>query len=223
MIKRIIILFAALVCSVPLFAQGAEGSTIPKEVFYLMPEMGKGTIYFTDRGPVNGKFNICAVDNSVRFLDAEGTELALENAQNVLQLVIDGVTFIYREGIFYRLQRVTPNTFVAIKRDVRILRDAQDSSYGMKSNTTAVESYSGLIDEHGRYIDLPGTRDIPYMQNESAFLYLRGMVLQPTKRNFIKCFPDKKNEISEWFSQNKKVDPTSVKEITDLCKKWGVQ
>ena len=219
--KRILLsVLAALIGVSSVKAQDNNSECIPYDVFYLMPQMGKGTIMFNDRGPVNGSFNICAIDNTVRFLDAKGTELCLESNENLLSVVIDGITFLYRENEFYRLERVTGNTFVAIRREVRIHNDKYNSSYGMDSQTTAIDTYDGF-EYHGYFVRIADSKGIPYIVSESASLYLRGMVLPPTKKNFIKCFPSYKEEINAWFKENRKVDASDVETVTSLCKQWA--
>ena len=56
-------LFWAAVCL--LSAQEGNGG-VPKDVFYLMPDMANGSVQFRGQPPATGKFNICAVDNTIR-------------------------------------------------------------------------------------------------------------------------------------------------------------
>lgn len=119
--KRFLICWLFLALSVcGLYAQVNAG--IPADVFYLMPEMTQGTLRFKDR-VVNGRFNICAVDQTLRFLDEKGTELALDNDADLLQVNFANVMFLHAEGAYYRLYPVTDAAYVAVKRDVRVMTD----------------------------------------------------------------------------------------------------
>lgn len=66
-------------------AQEKGSSGIPKETYYLMPEFAQGTIYFIGQGPAEGKLNICAVDNTLRFLDKSGKEVVAAGVLHELE------------------------------------------------------------------------------------------------------------------------------------------
>ena len=216
--KRIFLLIALLAFSLPrLGAQTNAG--IPADVFYLMPEMTQGTLRFKDRF-VNGKFNICAVDQSLRFLDEKGTEMALDNEGDLLQVTFGDVMFIHADGIYYRLYPVSDAAYVAVRRDVRVMTDTKSSSYGMSSSTTAVQEI-GVVDAGGHLVNFNDARQYPYKMTETAFLYRNGYIVPFSKRNCLKSFPVKKAEIEAWFAEHKKFDSSDVQTVLDLCKEWG--
>jgi hypothetical protein len=216
--KRIIAFLAALPLSIGLLsAQDSVG--IPNDVFYLMPNMTQGTLLFRDKSPVNGKFNICAVDNTVRFMD-KGKELAMEDDESMLEVVFHDVAFLHRDGTFYRLYPVSDEAFVAVKRDVLIMNDTKIASYGMESNTTAVQNID-TFNMPGRTLDLSDMKDIPYRMTETAALYRKGSIISLNKRNLTKCFPDKKADIEAWFNANKRINPEDIQTVLALCQEWG--
>ena len=216
--KRIVIFLAALPLSISLLsAQDSVG--IPNEVFYLMPKMTQGTLLFRDKSPIPGQFNICAVDNTVRFMD-KGKELAMEDDESMLEVVFHDVAFLHRDGTFYRLYPVSDEAFVAVKRDVLIMNDTTIASYGMESNTTAVQNID-TFNMPGRTLDLSDMKDIPYRMTETAALYRKGAIISLNKRNLVRCFPDKKADIEAWFAEHKKIDPTGIAAVLELCKQWG--
>ena len=218
--KHLISLLAALGLSAFLLS-AQDNIGLPADVFYLMPKMAQGTLLFRDKSPVTGQFNICAVDNTVRFKN-KGTELAMEEDESLLEVIIDQVPFLHRDGTFYRLYAVSDEAFVAVKRDVLIMSDAKTASYGMESNTTAVQTIE-TFNMTGRTLDLSDMKDIPYRMTETAALYRKGSLLSLNKRNFAKCFPDKKDEIDAWFAANKRVNPQDIELVLSLCKEWGVK
>ena len=190
---------------------------IPADVFYLMPEMTQGTLRFQDRN-VSGKFNICAVDQTLRFLDEKGTELALDNDAELLQVNFPDVSFIHAEDAYYRLYPVSNAAYVAVKRDVTVMTDTRRASYGMDSQTTAVQEV-GVLDAGGHVINFNDVRQYPYQMTEMAYLYRNGRIVPFTKKNCLKCFPTKKAEIEAWFAENKKAG--DVDTVISLCKEWG--
>ena len=216
--KRIIFLFFSFLLAAPYVGAQANAG-IPADVFYLMPEMTQGTLLFKDRN-VNGKFNICAVDQTLRFLDEKGVELALDNDADLLQVNFTDVSFVHAENVFYRLYPVSNAAYVAVKRDVTVMTDTKRSSYGMDSQTTAVQEI-GVIDAGGHVVNFNDIREYPYQITETAFLYRNGRIVPFSKKNCLKAFPMKKAEIEAWFAEHKKYDETNVQMVLDLCKEWG--
>jgi hypothetical protein len=94
------------------------------------------------------------------------------------------------------------------------------ASYGMESNTTAVQNYESMSME-GRIIKFDDLKEIPYRMTETAGLYRKGAILSITKKNCIKCFPEKKAEIEAWFDANKKMDPSDYKAVMKIMKSWA--
>ena len=216
--KRISSLLAALFLTTS-FAGAQVNAGIPADVFYLMPEMTQGTLRFKDRS-VNGKFNICAVDQTLRFLNEKGVELALDNDTDLQQVNFPEVSFLHAEGTYYRLYPVSDAAYVAVKRDVTIMTDTKSSSYGMASSTTAVEEI-GLVQGDGHLVSFNDARQYPYKMTETAFLYRNGYLVRWNKKNCLKCFPFKKAEIEAWFSEHKKADATDIDTVLAMCKEWG--
>ena len=214
--KRIL-LFLAVLAAPLLHAQVNVG--VPADVFYLMPEMTQGTLRFQDRF-VNGKFNICAVDQTLRFQDEKGMELALGNDGDLLQVNFGDVMFLHAEGAFYRLYPVSDAASVAVKRDVVVMTDTKNSSYGMASSTTAVEEI-GIVQGDGHLVSFNDARQYPYKMTETAYLYRNGYLVRWNKKNCVKCFPFKKAEIEAWFAGHKKADATDIETVLALCREWG--
>ena len=67
--KRILLLLL-LFAVFSAFGQEAKGD-IPADVFYLLPEFRQGMVYFSDQRPAQGTLNICAVDQTLRFMDKD--------------------------------------------------------------------------------------------------------------------------------------------------------
>ena len=216
--KRILLTLAALALS-STFLNAQVNVGIPADVFYLMPEMTSGTLRFQDRS-VNGKFNICAVDQTLRFLNEKGVELALDNDEELLQVTFPNVSFIHADHAFYRLYPVSNAAYVAVKRDVTVMTDTKRASYGMDSQTTAVQEV-GVLDAGGHVINFNDVREYPYQMTEMAFLYRNGRIVPFSKRNCLKCFPQKKAEIEAWFAEHKKVNATDIDTVIACCTEWG--
>ena len=117
--KHLISLIAAFGLSASLLS-AQDNIGIPADVFYLMPKMAQGTLLFRDKSPITGQFNICAVDNTVRFKD-KGTELAMEEDESMLEVIIDGIPFLHRDGTFYRLYGIGQRQLLQAKTITKTL------------------------------------------------------------------------------------------------------
>ena len=146
--KKIVLLLALLLASGAAFGQEAQGN-IPADVFYLLPEFRQGMVYFSDQGPAQGDLNICAVDQTLRFMD-KGQELA-SDADNIYRVIVDDIVFVRVDGAFYRLYPITDDLTLAFRRDVEILRDVKTGAYGTTSRTSSIREV-GMLQSDGMII-----------------------------------------------------------------------
>lgn len=212
----ILLFFAALAGA---RAQETTGQDLPEEVAYLMPTFMQGTVYIRGQGPAQGKLNICAVDNTLRFIDDNGTEMAAASHDNIIKVFIDTVAFVRHQNAFLRLCPVAGDMGIAVKREVRIVTDAKQGAYGGTSQTSAINEYSSLYAEGGIF-QLNKNRKYPYKVSESLFVYNGDTVLTPTKNNLRKLFPDKKDEVDAYF-KSKRSFPDNMDEARALISQWS--
>ena len=187
---------------------------IPAEYYYLMPSFGQGYIYLKGQMPAQGQLNICAVDNSLRYLDKGGKELQATNTENVVKVLIDTVTFLHHQDAYYRLSPVAPDMGVAVLRKVTIITDGKEIGYGITSQTTSSKSYTTLYAD-GAIYSLEESKKYPYEVTETLFLYKGDAIYPLSKKNFRKLFPDKKDQIDAYFKEGHSV-PQTLPEARDL-------
>ena len=208
--KRILTLLA-LFAGLSAFGQEARGN-IPADVFYMLPEFKHGMVYFSDQGPAQGEMNICAVDQSLRFMDKDGQELA-SKADNITKVVIDTVVFVRVDNAFYRLYPISDDLSLAYKRDVEILRDVRKGAYGTETRTSSIREVSTLQTD-GVIYTLNRAANYPYNVSESCYLYQAGAVTPINKRSLRKAFPDRKDELEVWLKSN--AIPKKLNETRDF-------
>ena len=199
-------------------AQDPAARGIPDEVYYLMPAFGQGTVYLRGQAPAQGQMNICALDNTLRFIDKDGTELAASNLDNLLKVRIDTVTFIRHDDAFLRQYPVSEDTGIAVRRDIKIIRDAKQGAYGTTSQTSAIRELGTLYTEGGSY-ELNKEREYPYRVSDVVFIYSGDSVMLPTKNSLRKLFPDKKDEVDAYFKSNRSF-PDNVSDACALLSLW---
>lgn len=214
--RHLITLFSAACFSMLLMAQPKTGS-IPDDIFYLMPEFGDGVVFFQGQPPAQGKLNICAVDNTLRFIDDSGQELEAESTDNIVMVQIGQVYFLHNSDGFFRKYPVTANMGVAYQRSIRILRGAKRGAYGVVDQTSSIRQYSSIQAEGGTY---KLSTEEPYEEDESISLYIGNTVIPMTRRSLRKMFPSRADEINAWFKSGHSM-PKTVEEAQNMLSQWA--
>ena len=211
---RIHILLAAVLAGILPAAAAAQDESqgdLTPEIYYLMPEFGQGMIWFSNQGPAEGKLNICAEDNTLRYLDKDGKEVVAASIDNVVKVQIDKAVFIRSEGAFYRIYPVSDEMAVAVRRDLDIQRDAQRGAYGSYSRTSSIREYSTLYADGVTY-QLEKSKKYPFTVSETCFLYTGGKIVSFSKRTLRKYFPQRKDEIDVYLKSGKSL-PEDLSDI----------
>lgn len=197
----------------------ASAQSLPDSVYYLRPAFGQGMVYFFGQSPAQGKLNICALDNTLRFIDNNGVELEASNGNDISKVVIEGETYLHSDGVFYRLYPVTPEYGIALERTVTILRDVKTGAYGTTSQTSSIREYNTFYADGVAY-SIGTDKVSPYTVSETIFLY-RGNSVHPfTKRQLKRLFPERKSDIDAWFKAGNSL-PDSVPEAIELLAGWS--
>ena len=213
------IVFALLLLAASAMAQEKKAPNgISAEVYYLMPQFSEGTVYLRGQRPLQGKMNICAVDNTLRFIGPDGEELSATEDGDIVKVRIDSVMFLRDHDIFYRLYPLSSEMGVALQREVRIFWDAKEGAYGSVSQTSSIQQY-GIIHSDGSTHTLSGLKEYPYSVSETLSIYKEGAIYPITRKNLRKLFPAHKDEIDAWFKAGNKL-PETVAEALDFLTRW---
>lgn len=213
------IVFALLLLAASAMAQEKKAPNgISAEVYYLMPQFSEGTVYLRGQRPLQGKMNICAVDNTLRFIGPDGEELSATEDGDIVKVRIDSVMFLRDHDIFYRLYPLSSEMGVALQREVRIFWDAKEGAYGSVSQTSSIQQY-GIIHSDGSTHTLSGLKEYPYSVSEIPSIYKEGAIYPITRKNLRKLFPAHKDEIDAWFKAGNKL-PETVAEALDFLTRW---
>jgi hypothetical protein len=191
---------------------------IPDEVFYLMPEFGEGMVFFRGQGPAAGRLNICAVDNTLRYIDDEGKEMSATSHDNILKVQIGDVSFLRYGDTFYRMYPINADTGIAVKRDVKIIKGARNAAYGTQSQTASIKEY-GVIHTDGGSVKLDSNKEYPYTMSETLYLYKGDNILLVNKKNLQAFFPEKKAEIKSFFKSGHSL-PQTPDELLSTLSPW---
>jgi len=176
-------------------------------------------VYFYGQAPAQGKLNICALDNTLRFIDNNGTELEASNGKDISKVIIEGETFLHSDGVFYRLYPVTPDYGIALERTVTILRDVKTGAFGTTSQTSAIREYSTFYADGVAY-NIGADKVSPYSVSETIFLFRGSSVYPFSKRQLKRLFPERKSDIDAWFKEGNTL-PDNVPAAIELLARWA--
>lgn len=218
MFKRIALLLL-LAAGLPwaLQAQSSAPKWMPDSVYYLMPRFSQGYVFLRGQMPAQGKMNICAVDNTLRFLDDKGAELS-SGEDNILKVIIDNVTFLRYDDVFYRLYPAKADVGVALCRKVRIIRDQKEAAYGGTSQTSSVKEYSTMYVDGVTY-NLNDDKEYPFETTETVNIYKGDTVFPLTKKSLRKIFASRKADVDAWFQAGHSM-PRTVEETLEMLSLW---
>lgn len=204
----------------PLALQGqnTSGNRIPDNDFYLMPSFAPGTIFFRGQSPARAMINICAVDQTLRFLDDNGTELSINDQDAIIQVQIDTVRFMRSGGAFYRMYPVTREIGIAFRRDTKITQGAKKGAFGMTDQTGSIQQYTTLYSDTSAQL-LNQNKPVAYTVSEGIFFYSGDSVFKFNKASLKKVFPNHKDEIETYFKSGNKI-PATIDAARALIATW---
>jgi hypothetical protein len=108
---------------------------------------------------------------------------------------------------------------VAVRREVRILRDVKEGAYGTTSQTTSVQNY-GTYYADGVVYNLDSDKEYPFTVSELVCIYKDDVIYPLTRKNLRKLFPARKDEIDAFFKSGEKL-PETVPDALDFLSRWA--
>lgn len=172
---------------------------------YVLPEFEECHIYYKDGSVTRSMLNICAFDNSVRFINAQDT-LKLRSIDNVDFILSSEKKFVNRDGAVLEVLREGADYSLVERKRLKISEPKQDSGYGAvpassSAKTASNDDYS--IHETHSYgflvsVDYSVSYDYYLLSPESE-------VIRSRKSSFIKAFPRIKDGINS-VVKSRKID-----------------
>lgn len=209
MLKKLLFTFSLLCAAAFTSSAQIEGSQtragdisniinyIPDSLVYALPEFSSGILIYEDGSVSRGLMNICNIDQKIMFRNEEGKLAVLTENNKVTHASIGGKHFIHHQGMFFNVKHFDTDG-LALVHSLTIFNDVKEDAYGMVSETSSIYSYSGIY-AGGQVFNLSSGTKYPYKYKITPYLYHNGKFLRITKRNLSKVFPDKKEEIREYF------------------------
>lgn len=199
--KKLISVFILSLLFAPLFAQTEWEkfeSQFPDSLVYVAPAFAPGRVYYRNGEYSNGVFNIAAIDQSLRFKDDEGVILSLLDNASVARVVIGGTLYLHLSNGYAQVVVQCPEASLCVIKRLVFKKDAKKGAYGVRSETTNITSVSYASDDLGSTYNLSSTAE--HRRTETVILYARNRSFTPSRKTFMKLFPDKKDKIDSYLS-----------------------
>ena len=212
--KKLLISAFALLSAFTAFAQDEPLDSL----FYVRPEFAHGIVYLQEGGVQQGTINICNVDQSIRFIDASGDTLAMEGSENAIKVSIDKTVYYRFKDRFTEMVDYVGEVALGIQRQSELIDNAKTGGFS-NSSTSSVESY-GVDASTGMYYKHIDMIPENWKYTCRYVLYSGDKFYLATKKNFLKCFPDKKDIIEAYCGKDKDAlgTPEKVKELFSKLK-----
>lgn len=214
--KRVFFLIIYVLLPLQLFSQNKQldfEATLPDSVKYYVPEFTSGRIVYTDGGFSSGKLNICTVDQSVRFIDDNGELKSLSNVSQVDRVTIGPYLFLKNGNEFAAVVVFVDDVSLVVTKKFVFERDKKKGAFGATSETTNISSVSSASSERGQVYEF--SSDVEYRIDTKPFLYKKKRFYPVTKKNLVKCFPDKKEQVEAYLDSHQ-VSFNSVEDLEEL-------
>ena len=168
---------------------------------FVMPDFQAGIVTFHDGNYSRGPVNISTIEQRVYFIATNGEKQILTNEDQVSRVSIKGRTFIKSKyGYIELLDAIGDGALGAVRR-TSFFETEKKGAYGMASQTTSVTTI-GSIQQGGQLYTLGVEQNTPFKYKVIPYLYKNSRVYLSNKKNFIKCFPDKKAVIEAYLKEN---------------------
>ena len=194
-------------------AQADFEATLPDSVKYVMPAFGPGNILYKDGGYSRGSFNICTVDNTLRYKDTDESEKVLADPSQVESVSISGVLFLHVQNMYLGVVGDYDDVLLCVEKRL-VFDDRKVGAYGTTSATSSIRTV-GASTESGSTFRFS---NVKYEVRETPYLYKKGRLQVPSKKALSKLFPAKKAEIEAYLEENR-VEFSDYQQVEALLEK----
>lgn len=202
--KYTLILFVIFLGLSDVFAQ-------EKHSPYLFPQFTDSYIYYKDGRVFQVPANYDLLNNKFVFIDKDNEKKEFSEPKMIVSIKVGTRTFIPTSGSeAAEIIQDDPIILVQYIGDKRIKKDL---TFGGKTETASVDSYSNLV--YGTGDDKKNAVlvkiDHQYFINNNKRLKRFS-----TEKQFLKIFPKQKEQIKQYINENK-IDFSSIEQVVRLC------
>ena len=182
-----------------------------KQTRYLFPEFTDSYIYYKDGRVFQVPTNYDLFENKFVFIDKDNEKKEFSDPNMIVSVKADNRTFIPISGNeAAEVMQTEPRILVQYIGNKRIKKDL---TFGGKTETASVDSYSNLIYGTGEYDKNTVLINIDYQFYVEKDKRLKQF---STKKQFLKLFSKQKKELKKYIDENN-VDFGSIDQVVKLC------
>ena len=214
--KVILSLCAFCLLALSVRAQSAQAdfeASLPDSVKYVMPAFGPGNILYKDGGFSRGSFNICTVDNTLRYIDTDKSEKVLADPSQVESVSISGVLFLHVQNMYLGVVGDYDDVLLCVQKRL-VFDDRKAGAYGTSSATSSIKTVGSSTDNGSTF----RFSNVKYDVKETPYLYKKGRIHVPSKKTLTKLFPAKKAEVEAYLQENR-VEFSDYRQVEALLEK----
>lgn len=183
-------------------------------VKFVSKDYTSGFVKFRDGSHAMGPVNISTIEQRIYFINPEGEIQVLANEDQVSYVTFNKRTFIKSTYGYVELLTTSDKASLGAVRRVSFLESEKKGAFGMVSQTTSITTMNTYL-EGGNMYTLSVNQNTPYKYKVIPYFYRNEKVLMSTKKNLIKCFPEKKAFIEGYLKEHP-VDFENFEEVSQL-------
>lgn len=212
-----------LIFSASLYAQSGEIKVIDgkvvegalfKEKAYMMPRFMDGKVKLTNGEIFEGVLNIHALTQSIRFINDKGDTLGLNDDSIVSTVSAGGYFFIKDKRFYVQMLNTDGNISLGLTRTINLGSEVLAGAYGGTNDVSSIQKINSHTSEN-KLQHIKNGSVLRFDYRENLYLVKDGKLYIPTKKNFVKFFPSKKQFVEEQFDSGK-ISVSKEKELIVL-------
>ncbi|WP_224995823.1 hypothetical protein [Cesiribacter sp. SM1] len=211
----------------PLLAQSTTRVTVEdnnieyalKDHLYRFPSFTNGKVFLPNGRFNTAKLNLNMLYDQMQFIDDKKDTLTILSPEQLHHVEIDGKTFIYHNEGFLEVIENYETVSLAVSRKLKIADRQQEGAYGSKSSTASISNIGSAFTDKLRY-NPSVYEDLLVNISEEFYLIDEEWKISPlNKKNVLRAFPERKNEISTFLKENRTnfKKESSVKELMKIA------
>jgi hypothetical protein len=206
-------LITIILLAIVISAKSQTVDTVKNLPNLLFPEFSWGVVTLKTGVKNKAMLNYNTVTQELVFMQ-KGKYLVLDNPQEIDTVVLWNKIFIPFDMAFYELAITGPVTLF-IQHKSYVEQPGFPTGYGAKSQTAGPTAVATIYGARGP-INLKLPDDYKVFDDKQYWVRKGGTMAKfDSKRQFLKIFPDKENELSKFIKQ-KKTDFESIPEVLTL-------
>jgi len=183
--------------------RGQDANTaLAGDVQFQYPNFTQGIVFFRDGTASGARLNYNLLTNEMQFIAPKGDTLALMNEATIKYISIGNDTFFYDKA-YLQLVSGNPVAKLAKRVTIKVGDIKKEGGYGGVSSTSAITNYNS-IEVDGQAKKLTMQQEITFRKNTAYYIGdVFNHFMPATKKNVVKMFGKKQNEIEQYLKDNK--------------------